>query len=976
MRTRLLKSLFLILFLPFAMVAQDCFEDQPPAGSTCGSAKFLCGNVFQDYVDILSSDPPEDPQPEDLCNSSGDVDNIEWYSFIPCETEVELLITPISCIAGLSSQFGLQAGVYEDCTFLNALFCYSAPGITPISITLTDLVPGTIYYLFVDGYAGSICEYKFNVISGIDTSVPEQPEDVVVDIAASNESICEGDQVKASFSVPELNIGGFSCGDITTEDLSYVACFDWEVTGVPVDPAISLEDAYDLVSGEYTACAEMVFYNAGTYQITTNAEFNPAVFDGLGACTVADVTFNTITVVVVPQVLQVEQEIVLCQGQDYEYCDSIYTANAVVQCEVGCTTFVQSIVFNPSTITDLGSFFICNSECFEFQSVQYCDAGFFEVEDENDCTVRFSFTISNLNASIDYGGEDEVNCDIEAIILNPIYTLNNNSTLNYQWADESNTLLGNNSTLEINSAGTYTVVVTADDIAAECLLTHSILITENSDVPQLTILPPIITCSNPIGTISVLSDIAVQSASWTGLGILEPNVTSPMVNEIGMYTVTITGINGCVTIEDVDVAGDLNEPTVLLEYRDIDCNILVVDASYTADVGIITQQWSGPGIASDEASITITQAGNYSLTVIGFNGCMTTETFVVNNIMDWPVVDAGPDLLWNCNTQSLQIVASVPIGSEFQYEWNLINGDPFTAMGDDRIEANSVGEYEIVVTNTNLGCVTRDTVAITENKDVPTAFVGEVVDPVCFYTDNGFIMIESITGGAAPYTLTIDNNPIILSEELNDLSYGTYDLSITDDNGCNYSEEIILTKPLEIILDAPAAIEIKYYETGSLMIEYSVDDGDIAEINWYNGQGELIGQGKSIEFNEQRNSIYTVELITNDECNVSQKIEIRVDTSADVYVPNIFSPNGDGSNDLFWIHGEDNDIMIESLLIYDRWGSLVYEAEDMPVGESSRGWDGTFNGQDVNPGVYIYVLEIRTAVDELLVKSGDITVVR
>ena len=200
MRTRLLKFLFLILFLPFAMVAQDCFEDQPPAGSTCGSAKFLCGNVFQDYVDILSSDPPEDPQPEDLCNSSGDVDNIEWYSFIPCETEVELLITPISCTAGLSSQFGLQAGVYEDCTFSDALFCYSAPGITPISITLTDIVPGTIYYLFVDGYAGSICEYKFNVISGIDISVPEQPEDVVVDIVASNESICEGDQIKVSFS--------------------------------------------------------------------------------------------------------------------------------------------------------------------------------------------------------------------------------------------------------------------------------------------------------------------------------------------------------------------------------------------------------------------------------------------------------------------------------------------------------------------------------------------------------------------------------------------------------------------------------------------------------------------------------------------------------------------------------------------------------------------------------------------------------
>ena len=91
-----------------------------------------------------------------------------------------------------------------------------------------------------------------------------------------------------------------------------------------------------------------------------------------------------------------------------------------------------------------------------------------------------------------------------------------------------------------------------------------------------------------------------------------------------------------------------------------------------------------------------------------------------------------------------------------------------------------------------------------------------------------------------------------------------------------------------------------------------------------------------------------MELITNDECTVSQKIEIRVDTLADVYVPNIFSPNGDGSNDLFWIHGEDNDIMIESLLIYDRWGSLVYEAEDMPVGESLKtAQDGKSNDNPI-----------------------------
>ena len=211
---------------------------------------------------------------------------------------------------------------------------------------------------------------------------------------------------------------------------------------------------------------------------------------------------------------------------------------------------------------------------------------------------------------------------------------------------------------------------------------------------------------------------------------------------------------------------------------------------------------------------------------------------------------------------------------------------------------------------------------------------------------------------------------------LGDLADGTYDLSITDGNGCNYTEELTLSKPVEIVLDAPTEVGIKYYANGSIVVDYSIDEADVAVINWYDARDELIGEGESIEFNEKTNTFYTVELITVDGCIVSQEIEIRVDTSVDIYVPNIFSPNGDGSNDIFWIHGEDNDIMIESLVIYDRWGSQVYETENMPVGESSRGWDGKFNGQDVNPGVFVYLIEIRTSADEVIIKTGDITVVR
>ncbi len=978
MRTQILQSLFLIFCLPFFVVAQDCFEEILPNGGDCNSAVFLCGNLFDGYTGTLPSTPTDTSvgsHPDVLC-VGGDVDNYQWYSFIPCESTIELNIIPASCTPTQFNLFGLQTGVYEDCTFGNPMFCYAEQGVDPINIVLNDMIPGNIYYLFVDGYAGSICDYTFEVVSGIDTSEPEQPDDVNVDISASSVSICEGDQIKVSFDVPDLNIGGFSCGDITGADLGYVACFEWTVAGTPTNSAINLDDAYDIVSGGSTACAQIVFYSEGTYQITTNAEFNPAVFGGLGSCTVADVIFNTITIVVESQVLQVEQEIVLCQGQEYEYCDSTYTETTVVQCEVGCTTFLQSLVFNPSSITDLGNFFICASDCFEFQGVDYCSAGFYEVEDANDCSVRFSFSISILIDNIEYSGESEIDCNVESIILNPIYIINNNESLNFEWTDASNTVLGNAATLEITTAGSYTVALTSSDIETGCIINHTIEITEDNTSPILTIDPPIITCDDPMGTIVVTSDLDVQSVSWSGPDSFTSDDISPIVSQVGMYTVTITGTNGCISEENVDVNGDLLEPSITLDYRDIDCNVLVVEATYISDVATRSQLWSGPGISSDAPVIMIDQAGTYTLTVIGFNGCQTTETFTINDIKDWPIVDAGQDILWNCNTQILELSAIAPTGSEFLYEWILISGDPFTNISDDRIEANSIGEYEIIVTNTILGCVSRDTVAITENMDIPTAFVGELADPMCYDTDNGFMMVESIIGGAAPYIITIDDNEIMLTEVLNDLSDGTYDLSITDNNGCNYTEELILIKPLEIILDAPSEIDIKYYANESFVLEHSVNDDDIAEINWYNALGEFIGQGESIDFDEKQSTIITVELITNDGCSVSQEIELRVDSSIDIYVPNIFSPNGDGSNDIFWVEGEDNGAMIESLLIYDRWGSLVYEAKEMAVGESSRGWDGKLNGQDVLSGVYVYLLEVRTATDEKFFKSGDITIIR
>ena len=113
-------------------------------------------------------------------------------------------------------------------------------------------------------------------------------------------------------------------------------------------------------------------------------------------------------------------------------------------------------------------------------------------------------------------------------------------------------------------------------------------------------------------------------------------------------------------------------------------------------------------------------------------------------------------------------------------------------------------------------------------------------------------------------------------------------------------------------------------------------------------------------------------------CQASASITVDVDYNRDVYIPNIFSPNGDGRNDEFKIFTGLGVVSINYINIYDRWGNLVHvEGQQMPSPTGTGNWDGSFNGKYLNPGVYVYVTEI-TFVDNntTLTYSGDVTLVK
>jgi gliding motility-associated-like protein len=94
-----------------------------------------------------------------------------------------------------------------------------------------------------------------------------------------------------------------------------------------------------------------------------------------------------------------------------------------------------------------------------------------------------------------------------------------------------------------------------------------------------------------------------------------------------------------------------------------------------------------------------------------------------------------------------------------------------------------------------------------------------------------------------------------------------------------------------------------------------------------------------------------------------------------IFIPNIFSPNGDGVNDGFTLF-TDRQVSIDQFMVFDRWGNMMFETRNISPNNPQIGWDGRSKGQLVNEGVYVYSIQITlpNGVKEII--KGDITVMR
>lgn len=121
---------------------------------------------------------------------------------------------------------------------------------------------------------------------------------------------------------------------------------------------------------------------------------------------------------------------------------------------------------------------------------------------------------------------------------------------------------------------------------------------------------------------------------------------------------------------------------------------------------------------------------------------------------------------------------------------------------------------------------------------------------------------------------------------------------------------------------------------------------------------------------------YQVKVFTKYECVDSADVTISVlCDEKQLFIPNTFTPNGDGINDIFRVRGNGISTL-KSFRVYNRWGQVLFERTDATVNDNANGWDGTHNGVQLPPDVYIYIVEAFCENGELLKLKGDVTIIR
>jgi gliding motility-associated-like protein len=256
------------------------------------------------------------------------------------------------------------------------------------------------------------------------------------------------------------------------------------------------------------------------------------------------------------------------------------------------------------------------------------------------------------------------------------------------------------------------------------------------------------------------------------------------------------------------------------------------------------------------------------------------------------------------------------------------------------------------------------------------------IEPInCGYNGKDANMtVTNVTGGMEPYLYSLNDAPFVSDNVFAFLEAGDYDLTVMDAEGCTGSTKFTVMDVGTVDVDLTANIVgqpmVAYGESISLTALTNLPESELDSIGWTNGNYLSCTDCLDPVATPLAQTTFVVTLFKGN-CSASDSLNVFVDMGeGGVYVPSAFSPNGDNVNDKFMIYGGPTVKRIKSFLVFDRWGELVYEYSDFDPTDPARGWDGHFDGQPMNPAVFVWFAEVEFVDGSVQVLEGDVTLVR
>lgn len=468
-----------------------------------------------------------------------------------------------------------------------------------------------------------------------------------------------------------------------------------------------------------------------------------------------------------------------------------------------------------------------------------------------------------------------------------------------------------------------------------------------------------------------LCDGAVEVEAGGGTGALRYRWSnSTQMSNIaqlcaGRYALTVADQNDCHT----EISYVVEEPPEFVafanEHQEVSC--------FGGTDGVAVVRTNGRPVSfiwsngRDSAVVRGLTAGSYAVTVTNEDGCQAaSETRITEPAapLTLGVEEEQSVSCFGASDGILRAVAGGPFET-LSYSWN--NGQPA-----DRIQEVGAGTYSVVATNER-GCRAEVEYTLSEPEAIHAVVTPR--DLTCLDPDNGGeLRLDSVGGGRPAYEFSLDGVFYQTAPVFNGLLAGEYEVIVRDKAGCEASFPAVVEPPPVLRVDLGGDRQLVLGDT----IRVAARANSINLIyNWEPTNLRPTFHPSTIEIGPVNSTAVRVTVVdTVNSCTATDHIFLTVRKDRRIYIPNAFSPNGDGVNDQFMIFGGKGVKSVRSFRVFSRSGALVHEARNLMPNDETYAWDGAFRGQRLSSGVFVFAAEIEFLDGIVEVFKGDLMLIR